>query len=228
MADGMTTEPDYAQARVKMVDGQVRTTDVTELRLLDALLTVPRERFVAHAQRPLAYIDEDVRVTAPGTPPRYLIKPSPFAKLVQMAAVSPTDFVLDVGCATGYSSAVLSKLASSVVALESDAELAARATETLGALGFDTVAVVQGPLQAGYQAEAPYDVIVIGGAVEELPVALFDQLREGGRLVVVEGVGNAGRGRLYVKAEGVVTGRSVFNVAIKPLPGFERAYTFQF
>jgi protein-L-isoaspartate(D-aspartate) O-methyltransferase len=222
-------EVDYAQHRLRMVDGQLRTTDVTDAAILEAMLVVPREEFVDPARRALAYIDEDVpTASADGAPRRYLMEPSPFAKLVQLADIGPGDFVLDVGCGTGYSSAVLSRLASSVVALETDPDLADRAAATLTRLGFDTVAVVKGPLAQGYAAEGPYDVIVLGGAVEFVPDALLAQLKDGGRLVAVEGTGNSGKARLYVKADGIITGRSVFNAAIKPLPGFERVRTFQF
>src|SRR5690606_8840678 len=128
-------------------------------------------------KQPLAYIDEDLEVApaAQGVPARYLMEPSPFAKLVQLAGIRPGDFVLDVGCATGYSSAVLSRLASSVAALECDAGLAAGATETLMRLGCDNVAVVEGPLQDGLPGEAPFDVIFVGGAVDAVPETLFAQ-----------------------------------------------------
>jgi protein-L-isoaspartate(D-aspartate) O-methyltransferase len=228
--DRFDMEADYAQRRIRMVDGQLRTTDVNNQALLAAMLTVPREEFLDKAKRNLAYIDEDVEVAPAqgGNPPRYLMEPSPFAKLVQLCDIAPSDFVLDIGCGTGYSAAVLSRLASSVIALEADSMLADLASENLTRLGFDNVAVVRGPLPEGYGAEAPYDAILVGGSVDQLPEALFAQLREGGRLVAVEGRGNAGKARLYSKWNGVVTGRSVFNAAIKPLPGFERAYTFQF
>jgi protein-L-isoaspartate(D-aspartate) O-methyltransferase len=221
---------DYSEQRVKMVDGQIRTTDVTKLALLDAMLTVPREAFVSANRRSLAYIDEDLLIAAPDGDrgARYLMEPSPFAKLVQLADVKPSDFVLDVGCGTGYCSAVLSRLASSVIALESDPSLAEFATDALAELGYDNAVVVQGPLREGYASEAPYDVILVGGSVEEVPQAFFDQLKEGGRLVVVVGQGNAGVARLYLKTAGEVSGRSAFNAAIKPLPGFERVRTFEF
>ncbi|HEV2901280.1 MAG TPA: protein-L-isoaspartate O-methyltransferase [Pseudaminobacter sp.] len=221
---------DYSEQRVKMVDGQIRTTDVTKLALLDAMLTVPREAFVSANRRSLAYIDEDLLIAAPDGDrgARYLMEPSPFAKLVQLADVKPSDFVLDVGCGTGYCSAVLSRLASSVIALESDPSLAEFATDALAELGYDNAVVVQGPLREGYASEAPYDVIFVGGSVEEVPQAFFDQLKEGGRLVAVVGQGNAGVVRLYLKTTGEVSGRSAFNAAIKPLPGFERVRTFEF
>ena len=223
-------EVDYAQRRIRMVDGQLRTTDVTSAALLGAMLEVPREEFVDATKRDRAYIDEDIEIAPAegGNPPRFLMEPSPFAKLVQLAAIRPSDFVLDVGCGTGYSAAVLSRLASSVIALEADPTLAERASRNLARLGCDNVAVVRGAFPEGYAAEAPYDVIFVGGSVGVPPETLFSQLKEDGRLVVVEGQGNAGKARLYSKWNGVVTGRSAFNAAIKPLPGFERAYTFQF
>ncbi|WP_406871645.1 protein-L-isoaspartate O-methyltransferase [Aminobacter sp. P9b] len=221
---------DFSERRVKMVDGQVRTTDVTDAAILSAMLSVPREAFVDSAQRELAYIDEDLRygVTADSDQPRYLMEPSPFAKLAQLAEIGPRDFVLDVGSGTGYSSAVLSKLASSVIALESNPTLAATATSTLSSLGCDNVVVVSGPLAAGYASQAPYDVIFVGGSVEQVPDALLAQLKEGGRLVAVEGRGNAGVASVYLKADGNVTARRAFNAAVKPLPGFNRTREFEF
>lgn len=215
---------DYTAARIKMVDNQIRTTDVTSHSVLEAFLTVPREAFVPAQLKPLAYIDNDIEV-APG---RYLMEPSPLAKLVQLAVVTREDVVLEVGCNTGYASAVLSKLAGSVVALETDETLAATASETLAELGYDNVAVVTGELEKGYAAEAPYDAIFVHGAVEVVPEAFFAQLRDGGRLVVVEGYGNASQARLYIKERGIASERSAFNTAVKPLPGFRKAAEFVF
>lgn len=219
---------DFSELRVKMVDGQLRTTDVNSLPLLTAMLAVPREEFVPEARKALAYIDDDILLTREGAGARYLMEPSPFAKLVQLADVGPGDRVLDVGAGTGYSSAVLSRLAKSVVALESDESLADKAAATLARLGCDNVSVVRGPLQAGHQEGAPYDVIVVEGSVDELPQTLLDQLGEDGRLVVVEGRGAAGAGRIYLKSKHVATGRKAFNAAVKPLPGFERTPEFEF
>ncbi|ODT15316.1 MAG: protein-L-isoaspartate O-methyltransferase [Mesorhizobium sp. SCN 65-12] len=219
---------DFSERRVKMVDGQVRTTDVTNAPLIEAMLTVPREAFVSAGQRDIAYIDEDIRIGGANGAGRYLMEPSPFAKLLQLAEIDASDSALDVGCGTGYASAVLSRLAKSVVALESDPALAESASSTLSTLGYDNVTVVQGPLAQGQAAKAPYNVIFVGGSVEEVPAALLDQLAEGGRLVAVEGQGNSGVARLFFKAGGVVTGRRAFNAAIKPLPGFERSHAFEF
>lgn len=221
---------DFSERRVKMVDGQVRTTDVTSAPLLEAMLTVPREAFVDAAQRDLAYIDEDIRISggADGGGARYLMEPSPLAKLLQLAEIDASDSVLDVGCGTGYSAALLARLARTVVALESDAALAEAAKSALSGLGCQNVTVVNGPLPQGQAAKGPYNVIFIGGSVEEVPAALLDQLAEEGRLVAVEGQGNSGVARLFFKAGGVVTGRRAFNAAIKPLPGFERTHAFEF
>jgi protein-L-isoaspartate(D-aspartate) O-methyltransferase len=223
-------DADFSELRTKMVDGQLRTTDVTNAATLAAMGAVPRERFVDARRRNLAYIDEDIEIAPArdGAARRFLMEPSPFAKLVQLAEIRPGDFVLDVGCGTGYSSAVISRLAGSVIALESDSVLAEKATETLAALECDNVVVVQGTLREGYEAEAPYDVIVLGGAVGEIPEKLLAQLREGGRLVAVEGVGNAAVARKYLKNDGVVAGQKAFNAAVKPLPGFEKTPAFEF
>ncbi|RCS24226.1 protein-L-isoaspartate O-methyltransferase [Phyllobacterium salinisoli] len=221
---------DFQDLRIKMVDNQIRTTDVTNVAVLDAFLAVPREEFVPAAWRGLAYIDEDIQVKPgeAGEAARYLMEPSPFAKLVQLAAIEPGDVVLDIGTATGYSAAVLSRLASSIIAVEGDSDLADQATAKLSELGYDNVVMVTAPMIGGYPSEAPYDVIILEGAVDFVPDALFDQLKDGGRLVAVEGLGNAGVAKLYVKDDGIASGRRAFNLAVKPLPGFARAPQFQF
>ncbi|HDZ72173.1 MAG TPA: protein-L-isoaspartate O-methyltransferase [Aurantimonas coralicida] len=216
---------DFETARTKMVDNQIRTTDVTRHDILRAFLQVPREEFVPASRKPLAYIDEDLPIGNG----RYIMEASPFAKLLQLAAVTPDDVVLDVGCGSGYSSAILSHLAGSVVALEENAELAAAAGDNLARLDYVTCVVVEGKLEEGYPSEAPYDVIFFEGAVERLPDTFFEQLREGGRLVVVEGVGNAAAAKLYFKDEnGIVSDRFGFNCSVKPLPGFDKAREFVF
>lgn len=215
---------DFEAARTKMVENQIRTTDVTSHSVLRAFFTVPREAFVPAKAKPLAYIDTDIEV-APG---RYLMEASPLAKLLQLAAITKDDVVLEVGTGSGYASAVLSLLAGSVVSLESDEGLAAQAAETLSTLGYDNVAIVAGALEAGYAAEAPYDLIFINGAVEEVPAALLDQLREGGRLVAVVGYGNAAQAKVLVREQGVISESAYFNASVKPLPGFRKAREFVF
>lgn len=217
--------PDYAAARFHMVEGQIRTNRVTDEPLVDAMMAVPREIFVPPAARGIAYVDEGIQV-APG---RYLMEPMIQAWLLEAAAVRPTDVVLDVGCGTGYSTALLSRLAATVVALESDPELAARAADNLRELGADNAVVVQGPLPAGYPEQAPYDLIVLGGAVAEVPAALIDQLAEGGRLAaVVAPDGRMGRVRLFQKLAGVAASRVIADGGTPILPGFEPKPAFEF
>ncbi len=218
---------DFEDARIKMVDCQIRPNDVTNYDILEAFLEVPREEFVTQGHRALAYIDEDL-LLVDGDSPRYLMEAMTLSKLIQLADIGKDDIVLDIGCATGYSTALLSKLCSSVVAVESEPSLAELATQKLIALNYDNAVVVNGPLEQGYASEGPYDAIVVGGAVEHLPDQLKDQLKEAGRLVVVEGTGNAGVARIYVKESGVVSGRTVFNSAVMPLPGFQKESGFVF
>jgi protein-L-isoaspartate(D-aspartate) O-methyltransferase len=203
---------------------------VTDHAILAVLGEVPRELFVPPAMRSLAYIDHDIQIQegAAGSPPRYLMEAAPFARMVQAAAIQPTDIVLDVGCGAGYSAAVLSRLADSVVALESDPGLAARASETLMELGIDNVAVVSGPLEAGYPDEGPYDAILLGGAVEVVPEALLSQLREGGRLVAVVGYGRAAPALVYTRSNGDWGRHAEFDAEVKPLPGFRKPMAFVF
>ncbi len=221
---------DYAEARRTMVDRQIRTADVTDRAILNALGEIPRELFVPRAVRSLAYSDADLPVTVakPGVRPRYLVEPAVLARLTQLAEIGPDDIVLDVGCGTGYSAAFLSLLANSVVALESDPELAASATETLIDLDIVNVAVVTGPLEAGYPSEGPYDVVLMAGSVDEVPAALLGQLKEGGRLVTVIGTGPAGMATIFSRTDGDISRRAAFNAPVPPLPGFARPKTFTF
>lgn len=221
---------DFDRARRNMIDSQLRPNGVNDRRVLGALLAVPRERFVPARRRPLAYIDEDlvVREAAAGAPARYLMEPMAFARLVMLADVRAGDLVLDVGCATGYSAAVLAQLADSVVGLDDDAELAAAAEAALVELGVANAAVVAGSLAEGYASQAPYDAIVLEGAVETIPQALFAQLRDGGRLVGVVQDGPVGRATLFQSVEGNISSRVAFNVSVRPLPGFQRPPAFAF
>src|SRR5262245_31948400 len=218
---------DVVEARNRMVDGQVRTADVTDVRVLAAMLELPRERFVPPGKADLAYTDLEIPVGEPSAG-RRLITPRNLSKLVQAAAVSGTDRVLDVGCTTGYGAAVLARLAAEVVALDDERAATAIAVKILAECGLDNVAVVNGPLERGWPARAPYDVIVLEGASEISPRALFPQLAEGGRLVCFEGRGLSGRAMVYVSSGGVVSGRSVFDGAAPLLPGFAAPPAFVF
>jgi protein-L-isoaspartate(D-aspartate) O-methyltransferase len=215
---------DAANARRLMVDGQVRTADVTDPDLIDAMLTLPRERFVPPSLVPLAYMDSDI----PLPNGRALLKPMVLAKLIQAAWVSRADRVLDVACATGYSSAVLAALAGSVVALEEDPDLARQAKEALAAVGAGAVEVVTGPLTAGWASGAPYDVILLNGATEIEPEALGRQLKPDGRLVGIHGRSPASKAMIYHFIEGHMVGRPIFDAAARLLPGFVAPPEFVF
>lgn len=218
---------DFAAARRMMVDGQVRTADVTDPRLLAAMLELPRERFFPEEKASLAYLDLDVPVSDAGAPVRRLLKPMVLAKLIQTAGVAATDRVLDVGCATGYSTALLARLAGSVVGLEEDAALARRAGEALALAGLTHATIATGPLSQGWRQGAPYDLIVLEGSTEIPPQSLFDQLKDGGRLVCVLGR-SPGKAMLYRRIEGELSGRPVFDAAAAPLPGFAKRQEFVF
>jgi protein-L-isoaspartate(D-aspartate) O-methyltransferase len=215
---------DTAAQRANMVAAQLRPNDVSDARLRDAMLTIPRERFVPADMLPVAYAERCVPVGAG----RVLLDPRAFAKLVQLAEVLPDDHVLDVGCGTGYSTAVLSLLASEVVALEENAALAGQADSNLRALGVNNARVVLGTLTQGCPKEAPFDVIVLNGAVECSPGELLAQLKDGGRLVAFRHDGDAGHAVLYVNHQGAIGERDAFDAKVPVLTGFERRPSFVF
>jgi protein-L-isoaspartate(D-aspartate) O-methyltransferase len=215
---------DYAQQRLNMVDTQVRTNDVTDARIHAAMRDVRRERFLPTSKQALAYADTAVEVANR----RYLLDPRTFSKLLQLADVQPTDRVLDVGCATGYSSAILARLAKSVVALEQDADLVRVAVDALASANASNATVVQGQLADGYKGRAPYDVIFVNGAIEAAPAGLLAQLAEGGRLVAIMQDGVQGRAQLFVRHDGRSSARPDFDANVPPLGGFTKAVGFVF
>ena len=207
-----------------MVECQLRAGRVTNPELLDAMGGIAREEFAPIALKQVAYVDEDLPFAG-----RVLVEPMVFARLLQSAAPRPDDYVLDIGPGLGYSSAVLGRIASAVVALESDGDLAERARKALAAAGSDNVLVVEGPLEAGCPEEAPFDLIVVQGAVASVPQALLDQLAEGGRLAaVVRPGGGLGRATVFSKLGGVVSSRTVFDAGTPYVAGFEPKQEFVF
>jgi protein-L-isoaspartate(D-aspartate) O-methyltransferase len=221
---GMHRMFDSAMARRMMVEGQVRTADVTNTDLISAMLEVPRERFVPPALAAQAYIDTDLDVGGG----RALLKPMVLARLIQAAQVNGSDHVLDVGCGMGYSSAVLSRLAGSVIAQEQDSGLAHGAREALAAVGTTNVSVVKGPLIEGWSAAAPYDVILLNGASEITPEALGMQLKPDGCLAGIFGRPPGAKAMLFRLAEGRLVGRWIFDAAAPVLPGFVAPPAFVF
>jgi protein-L-isoaspartate(D-aspartate) O-methyltransferase len=229
---------DFRAARRAMVDGQIRTNGVTDLDLIGAMLDIPREAFVPERRAAVSYLDRDLPLPSRSGARRYLIKPEVTAKLIQAADVTPQDRVLVVGAATGYSAAIMSRLAAAVVALEEDPGLAEMAQANLRHVGVANVTVATGSLSAGWPATAPYDVILVEGGVETIPQALFEELSAGGRLITVvyEGSGDAagpldgkvGKATLYRDVKGEVGGRTLFDASAPLLPGFAKARAFVF
>jgi protein-L-isoaspartate(D-aspartate) O-methyltransferase len=220
---------DLSMQRQNMVESQVRPSDVTDRRIPRAMGAVPREAFISPGRRSLAYLDIDLPVdTTGGAGGRVILAPRTFAKLLQLAAIEPADLVLDVGCASGYSAAILGRLAQTVVALESDGGLAESATRVLQSLGADNVAVVHADLAAGYPSEGPFDAIVVEGAVASAPEALLGQLKDGGRLVAIVSDGRSGRAVAYQRTGETVSERDGFDAMAPFLPGFAPIHRFVF
>ena len=217
---------DFAAARHFMVEGQVRTNRVTDDLLVDAMESIAREDFLPDALKPRAYIDEDITV-APG---RILMEPMVLARLLQAAEIKNTDLCLVAASATGYEVACMVSMASTVVAIESNVDLASASEEVLKTIGADTATIVKGDITKGHPAHAPFDVIFINGAVSEVPKALVKQLAEGGRLVcVVAPQGHVpGKATLVTVREGVASERQIFDANIPKLPEFTKAPTFSF
>ena len=219
---------DFATARQRMVDGQVHTSDVTDTRILDAMLTIPREIFVPESKRALAYLDLDLDVSENGTTKRYLITPAVLAKMLQAAEIKATDRVLVVGCATGYAAAVVARFASEVFATESDPVLVEKAAAAMAEVGSGSVGVRAAGAAEGAPENAPFDVIVLNGATEIAPKQLYDQLRDGGRLVGVFATERPSRAMIVTRAHGDVGYRTLFDAAAPILPGLERVPEFVF
>jgi protein-L-isoaspartate(D-aspartate) O-methyltransferase len=218
----------FATARQNMVDGQVRPSDVTDIRILDAMLAVPREAFVPENKRALAYLDLDLDVSEGGAAKRYLIKPAVLAKMLQAAEIKASDRVLVVGCATGYAAAIVARLAAEVTATESDPALATKAQAVLAQNGCGNVAVRTAAPADGDPAKAPYDVIVLNGATGIVPEQLYAQLRNGGRLVGIFATSRPARASIVTASHGDYGHRALFDAAAPLLPGMELVPAFVF
>ena len=216
--------PDFTLQRRMMVDGQLRTFDIMNPAVLSAMGDTPREDFVAPGEKDVAYIDRELAMLDGN--PRRQMSPMVFARLLQAAEITPTDIVLDVGCGSGYSAAVLSRIAGTVVALEEDAALAEAARGKLATAA--NVSVMQGSLVLGERNHAPFDVIVVEGSIEIEPTELLAQLRSGGRLVAVWGAGRAGRASVWLKSGEAAGRRAVFDAAAPQLGSFAKKAEFAF
>jgi len=215
---------DFAVARRKMVHSQIRTSEVTDPAVVEAMTAVPRELFVPLANRAFAYVDEDLAVGKG----RYLIEPVVLARLLQLAELQSTDNVLVVGAGLGYSAAVAARLVQSVVALESDAAVADQASKILAEVAPGKLSVVVGDLKSCWPAKSPYDAIIVDGAVSALPVNFKPQLADGGRLVCIVRDGPVGRATLVTRAGDSYGSRQEFDAMTPILPGFEKQPKFVF
>lgn len=213
-----------------MVNGQVLPVGVTDRRLIAAMSAVPRGNFVPHPVASIAHMDTDLQLSANtgSSSSRFLLSAGPFARLIEAAQIATTDRVLDVGCATGYSSAVIARLGGAVTALECDRELADIAERNLAKLEIGNAVVVVGPLELGWMSGGPYDVIVMGGSVPNVPDGLSRQLRQGGRLVAIVDDGAVSSAHLYVRGGQAFSSRFLFDAVSKPLPGFAMPDAFIF
>jgi protein-L-isoaspartate(D-aspartate) O-methyltransferase len=221
----------FVVARRNMVECQLVPGNVIEEDIVEALSNVPREQFVPEHMRGSAYVDEDLPVSKT----RYLLAPLVLAQLLDLAKIKKTDSVLDVGCATGYSTAVLGQLAEKVVAVEEQMELAEKARQLLTRLHIPNAEIITGPLAPGYPSSGPYDVIFVNGAIAQLPDTLADQLAEGGRLVAVQcvalrpgDVSGLGKAVVYHKTAGSLFPRQAFDASVPLLHGFEEKRQFEF
>ena len=221
----------FVTARRNMVECQLVPGNIIQEDIIEAMANVPREQFVPEHLRGSAYIDEDIPVAKK----RYLLAPLVMARMLELAAIKKTDTVLDIGCATGYSTAILGQLAEKVVAVEEQMELAEKARQLLTRLHIPNAEVMTGPLAPGYSGSGPYDVILINGAIKLLPDTLADQLAEGGRLIAIKSVAlrpgeEAGLGRIviYQKSGGRLFCKEAGDASVPLLHGFEEKRQFEF
>ena len=212
----------YATLRTAMVDCQIRPSDVTKFPIIDAMLKVRREVFVPTARREVAYVGEHL----PLGDGRVLLDARVLAKMLDALNVTKRDLVLIVGCDYGYNTAVTARMAEAVIAVEQDAAMASEAEANLATEAVDNAVVIEGPLVDGAQRHGPYDVMLFGGAVEQVPANLLAQLKDGGRVAAVFSQDGAGQCRIGTKAAGKVTWRNQFDAQAPVLPGFQRKAAF--
>ena len=212
---------DLTQARTNMVDSQLRPNGVTNARILDAMQLVLREDFVVSTQKSVAYMDGDLALAEASNSRRFLIEPMAFARMLQAAEINAEDRVLDIGAATGYGAAILAKLVKQVVAVESDSGLANAARQNLAAAS--NVTLIESDMAKGAPQAGLFDLIVIEGRIEEVPSALFLQVKDGGRVVAAVGPQDMAQCRVYKISGKTHTDRAVFDISIAALPGFGKA-----
>ena len=216
---------DFSTARRTMVDCQILPNNVTDQRIINAMMELPREFFVPSAKRNVAYVDNSLALGFG----RFLIEPMIAARLMQMLELKSTDVALSIGSGTGYSIALLGRIVETVVAIEQVASLAQNASKNLSELGIDNVAIIEGPLAGGAPKQSPYNIIFFDGAISEVPTAISDQLAEEGRLIaMIKKSSGICQAHLMTRNNGIISGRNIFEASTPLLPGFEREVTFSF
>ncbi len=197
------------QARQAMVECQIRPNKVTDTRIIESMEKLDRALFVRPEQAGYAYVDEDL----PLGDDHYLIEPVVLARMIQALDIQPTDMVLEVGASSGYGTAVISSLANTVVSIDQSEEFVEWASKNLTEVGADNAVVLHADLNAGAADQGPYDVVIVSGAMENVPSQLCDQLAEGGRLITVVRAVNAAFGevQLITKNNDVLTTVALFD-----------------
>lgn len=216
--------PDYETLRANMVATQVFANGVTDERILDAFRAVPREAFVPAAKRGITYAEAPIEIV----PGRFLLSPRCLAKLIELADIRPDEAILDVACATGYSTHVLAQLAKRVIGLEEDAALVRAASDMQHSLHAANLTIAQGAIAQGYRDAAPYDVIFVEGGVEVVPESLLAQLADGGRLLAMYRRDAQARAVVFLNEAGRIGRRFDFDDSAPLLPGFRRPAAFVF
>ena len=216
----------FAVARQNMVDNQIRANKVTDPALIEAFSSIPREDFVPPDKEAVAYVDEDLPIGEG----RFLIEPMVMSRLLQEANINEADIVLDVGCCTGYSTAIISRLAASVIGIDERQSHIDTANKNLAKLEIDNAGVILRDLVDGYSEQMPYSLIIINGAVQYIPENLFDQLIDGGRLVAIvkERGEKLGKAKIYSKLTNSISSRFLFDAGTPSIRSFSKAHGFQF
>lgn len=215
---------DMSYAREMMVDCQIRPSDVTKYNIIDAFLSVPREEFVPSSKRAVAYAGEHIDLGEG----RFLLDPRVFAKMLDVVNIQPNELVLDLGAGLGYSTAILARIAQTVVGLEENEALAKAAAVSLSEMAIGKGFVEHGPLAEGLAKHGPYDVVFVQGAIETVPAALADQIKDGGRIVTLYSDGNLGQCRIGFKRGSVLSWANEFDATAPVLDGFAKATEFTF
>lgn len=216
---------EFQRARQSMVDNQLRTSAITDWRILTRMAAVPREAFVNDDRRAVAYID-DIQWLGEAGSGRFMPAPATFGKLVQLAEILETDSVLDVGAGLGYSTAVLAGMAASVTGLEPNADLAAIANANLANIGVTNATIIAGDI--GRVANSSFDVIIVEGALDEVPAEFLARLSEGGRLVALMRTGVVAVANVFVKNGQGISARAEFNAMLPSFFSATRAEEFVF